>query len=63
MSLQHHISETAPGVTGASAVGGFTLMGFITDSIPVLQAASLLIGIAVAIVTFVYYWRKVRKDE
>jgi lysozyme family protein len=63
MSMKQHIADTAPGVTGATAASGLTLIGFITDSIPVLQAVSLVIGIAVAGVTFVYYWRKVRKAE
>ena len=63
MSIKQHVSETAPGVVGTSAAGGFTVIGFIANSIPVLQAISLIVGIAVAVVTFVYYWRKVRKGE
>jgi hypothetical protein len=63
MSVKQHISDTAPGIVGTSAAGSFTVVGFISNSIPILQAISLVVGIAVALVTFVYYWRKVRKGE
>ena len=38
-------------------------MGFLSASVPVLQAISLLVGIAVGIVTFAYYWIKIRKGQ
>ncbi len=59
-SVSQHIHDTAPGVIGTSVAGGFTLAGFFASTIPALQMISLLIGIAVGIVTFIYYWRKVR---
>lgn len=63
MSLHQHVTETAPGVVGTTAVGGLTMAGFIGDAIPALQFLSLLTGIAVAIITFVYYWRKVKRGD
>jgi hypothetical protein len=62
-SVQQHLHDSAPGLVGTSIAGGFTVVGFVTNSIPVLQAISLLFGIAVAAVTFIYYWRKVKKGE
>lgn len=62
-SIQHHVSDSVPGLVGTSVAGGFTLIGFISNAIPVLQAISLLVGIAVAAVTFIYYYRKVKKGE
>lgn len=38
-------------------------MGFLSASVPALQAISLLVGIAVGIVTFAYYWIKIRKGQ
>jgi uncharacterized membrane protein YdfJ with MMPL/SSD domain len=62
-SMQHHVQETAPGVVGTSLAGGFTLVGFINSSLPVLQAISLVIGIAVGVITFVYYYKKVKAEK
>lgn len=62
-NMQHHIGDSAPGIVGTSIAGSFTVVGFVSSAIPVLQAVSLLAGIAVAIVTFVYYWRKIQKGE
>jgi hypothetical protein len=50
-------------VAGTTIAGGFTVVGFLSNSIPVLQAISLLVGIAVGVVTFVYYWIKIRKGK
>jgi hypothetical protein len=61
--IKSHVGDSAPGIVGSSAAGGFTVFGFIADSIPILQAISLLVGIAVAVITFIYYWRKVKKGE
>lgn len=60
-SVTQHVHDTAPGVIGTSVAGGFTLAGFMANTIPILQAISLLIGIAVGIVTFVYYLKKIRR--
>ena len=38
-------------------------MGFVSAALPVLQVLSLIIGIAVGIVTFIYYWKKVKSEE
>jgi hypothetical protein len=38
-------------------------MGFIAKAIPILQVLSLLAGIAVAVVTFLYYQRKIRAHD
>lgn len=38
-------------------------MGFVANTLPILQAISLVIGIAVGIVTFIYYWKKVKAEE
>jgi hypothetical protein len=62
-SLQYHVNDTVPGVAGTALAGGFTVMGFLSNSIPVLQAISLLVGIAVGIATFTYYWIKIRKGD
>ena len=62
-SIHHHISDTVPGVAGTTIAGGFTVLGFLSASVPVLQAISLLIGIAVGVVTFAYYWIKIRKGS
>jgi len=63
MSIQQHMHDSGPGIVGTSVAGGFTLVGFIDNSLPFLQAISLLIGIAVGVVTFVYYYKKVKKGE
>lgn len=62
-SIHHHLNDTVPGVAGTAVAGGFTLMGFLSASVPALQAISLLVGIAVGIVTFAYYWIKIRKGQ
>ena len=62
-SVHQHVSDTVPGVAGTTIAGGFTVVGFLSNSIPVLQAISLIVGIAVGIVTFVYYWIKIRKGK
>ena len=62
-SVHQHVSDTVPGVAGTTIAGGFTVVGFLSNSIPVLQAISLLVGIAVGIVTFIYYWIKIRKGK
>lgn len=62
-SVHQHVSDTVPGVAGTTIAGGFTVVGFLSNSIPVLQAISLLVGIAVGVVTFVYYWIKIRKGK
>jgi len=61
MNTKQHLTETAPGVIGITAAGGFTLNGFISSATPVLQAISLLIGIAVGIVTFIYWYKKIKE--
>jgi len=38
-------------------------VGFVNSSLPILQAISLLIGIAVGVITFVYYYKRVKKGE
>ena len=63
MSIQHHVNDTVPGVAGTTVAGGFTMMGFLSYSMPILQALSLVVGIAVGIVTFLYYWRKMKEEE
>jgi hypothetical protein len=63
MSLQTHVHDTVPGVIGTAAAGGFTLLGFITDAVPILQVISLLAGIAVAVVTFMYYQHKLAVER
>jgi ABC-type antimicrobial peptide transport system permease subunit len=67
MSIQAHLHDNAPGVIGTSLTGGFTVAGFVSDSLPELQVISLLIGIAVGVVTFIYYAKKISrladKDE
>lgn len=63
MNVQQHIGATAPGVIGTSIAGSFTVFGFVTNSIPILQVISLLLGIAVGTVTFIYYWRKIKSGE
>jgi hypothetical protein len=60
-TIQQHLHDSAPGVIGTSVAGGFTVAGFVSSSIPFLQAISLLVGIAVGVVTFVYYWRRTHK--
>lgn len=60
MSVEQHVRDSVPGVIGTCITGGFTVAGFIDRLLPALQAMSLLAGICVATVTFVYYWRKVR---
>jgi len=60
MSISQHVQESAPGVIGTSIAGSFTLAGFLSSAVPVLQAISLVIGIAVGVVTFIYYVKKVR---
>jgi len=62
-SIHQHVSDTVPGVAGTTIAGSFTVMGFMANSVPVLQAISLLVGIAVGIVTFAYYWIKIRKGD
>ena len=62
-SVHQHVSDTVPGVTGTTVAGGFTVVGFLANSIPVLQAISLLVGIAVGVATFIYYWIKIRKGD
>ena len=62
-SVHQHVSDTVPGLAGTTIAGGFTVVGFLSNSIPVLQAISLLVGIAVGVVTFVYYWIKIRKGK
>ena len=62
-SVHHHVSDTVPGVAGTTVAGGFTVVGFLANSIPVLQAISLLVGIAVGVATFIYYWIKIRKGD
>ena len=63
MNVQNHTSDTIPGALGTALAGGFTFMGFIGRAIPILQALSLLAGIAVALITFVYYQRKIREHD
>ena len=63
MSLQTHVHDTVPGVIGTTLAGGFTVMGFLVDAVPVLQVISLLAGIAVAVVTFMYYQRKLAVER
>lgn len=55
----HH--DAAPGVVGTTVAGGFTIAGFLANNIPTLQAISLLIGIAVGLITFAYYIKKIRE--
>ena len=62
-SVHQHVSDTVPGVAGTTIAGGFTVVGFLSNSIPILQAISLLVGIAVGIVTFIYYWTKIRRGR
>ena len=62
-SVHQHVSDTVPGVAGTTVAGGFTVVGFLANSIPVLQAISLLVGIAVGVATFIYYWIKIRKGD
>ena len=62
-SVHQHVSDTVPGVAGTTVAGGFTVVGFLASSIPVLQAISLLVGIAVGVATFIYYWIKIRKGD
>lgn len=62
-SVHQHVSDTVPGVAGTTIAGGFTVVGFLSNSIPILQAISLIVGIAVGVVTFIYYWIKIRKDK
>ena len=62
-SIQNHVSDSVPGLIGTSVAGGFTVVGFVSNAIPTLQAISLLAGIAVAVVTFIYYYRKIKKGE
>lgn len=62
-SVHQHVSDTVPGVAGTTIAGGFTVVGFLSNSIPVLQAISLIVGIAVGVVTFIYYWIKIRKGK
>jgi hypothetical protein len=63
MNVQQHVHDSGPGIVGTSVAGGFTIMGFVANAIPVLQVVSLIAGIAVAIVTFIYYYGKVRSHE
>ena len=63
MSLHLHVQDTVPGVIGTTAAGGFTLLGFMTASLPVLQFISLVAGIAVAIITFLYYLKRIRAQD
>lgn len=62
-NMGQHISDSGPGMVGTSVAGGLTIMGFIADAIPILQVLSLIAGLAVAIVTFLYYQRKLKIDE
>lgn len=62
-NLQQHAHDTGPGIVGTGLAGSFTLVGFINSSLPILQALSLLIGIAVGVVTFVYYFRKIKAQQ
>jgi uncharacterized membrane protein YdfJ with MMPL/SSD domain len=62
-SIKNHVQETAPGIVGTSLAGSFTFVGFVNSSLPILQAISLLIGIAVGVITFVYYYKRVKKGE
>jgi hypothetical protein len=63
MNVQHHITDSGPGIVGSTVAGGFTVMGFISNVIPVLQVLSLILGMAVAVVTFLYYYNKVRAQD
>jgi hypothetical protein len=63
MSLPEHVQSTTAGLVGVSTAGGFTVIGFITESVPVLQAISLVVGIIAAIMTTVYYYVKVREKK
>jgi len=63
MSLEQHAHDTAIGVIGTSVAGSFTFMGFISGSVPVMQFISLCVGIAVGIVTFLYYLRKLEAEK
>jgi hypothetical protein len=63
MSVGQHIQDSVPGVVGTCIAGSFTVMGFMDVILPTLQALSLLAGICVASVTFVYYWRKVQHHK
>ena len=62
-SVHQHVSDTVPGLAGTTIAGGFTVVGFLSNSIPILQAISLLVGIAVGVLTFIYYWIKIRKGK
>ncbi len=61
-NMHYHFNETGLGIAGTALAGGFTVTGFVASSVPILQVVSLLVGIAVGIVTFAYYWVKIRKD-
>jgi hypothetical protein len=62
-NIQQHVHDSGPGIVGTGLAGSFTIVGFIDNSLPILQAVSLLIGIAVGVITFVYYYKKVKKGE
>jgi hypothetical protein len=63
MSLNQHMQDSAPGWIGTTVAGGFTIVGFVTKALPILQAFSLLIGCAVGVVTFLYYVKRIRADK
>jgi hypothetical protein len=62
-TVQQHVHDSAPGLIGTGVAGGFTIVGFVTKALPVLQAISLLIGCAVGIVTFLYYLKNIRHKK
>jgi hypothetical protein len=43
------------GAVGAGATGGFSLIGFAAQALPLLQALSFLMGILVGIATICWY--------
>jgi hypothetical protein len=55
-----HLQDTVPGVIGTCIATGLTITGFIDAMLPALQALSLLAGTSVAVVTFIYYYRKIK---
>lgn len=63
MNVQQHVQDSVPGVVGTTVAGGFTLVGFVQWTLPTLQALSLLVGIAVGVVTFLYYYKRVKAES
>ena len=63
MSLSEQVQGTSTGLVGVSTAGGFTVLGFIAESVPVLQAISLVVGIIAALMTTWYYYVKVKQGK